>query len=447
MNVETATNAELDAKVVEIDAGHGAALLRDVHAFLGRFIAYPSPEAHVAHALWILHTHLMDRWESTPRLAFLSPEPGSGKSRALEVTKLLVPKPVAVVNVSPAYVIRKVADEDGPPTVLFDEVDATFGPKAKEHEDLRSLLNAGHHRGAVAGRCVIKGKTVETEELECFAAVALAGLGFLPDTIMTRSVIIRMRKRAPNEKVEQFRLRLCAGEGTQLFDRIEAWARQQTEEVDWSAVAIPDQVQDRDADVWESLLAVADMVGGKWPALARKAAISLVSDAKDIEPSLGVRLLEDIRAVFGADEKTPSVTLVANLLALGESPWNDLKGGPLNQSKLARRLRAYSIKPRTARTDDKTPRCYWRSDFEDMWKRHLPPLPEKAETSKTPQRPAPSTAPAAPVSDVSGVLPFPDKADRTCRQCNLNDGQTTAHDIGGSKIYLHHECAKFYRGG
>ena len=68
--------------------GHeaGAALLNDVRAFLSRFIAYPSEHAKVAHVLWIAHAHLMDAWESTPRISFLSPEPASGKTRSMEVT-------------------------------------------------------------------------------------------------------------------------------------------------------------------------------------------------------------------------------------------------------------------------------------------------------------------------------------------------------------------------
>lgn len=92
----------------------GAALLDNVYAFLGRFVAYPSEHARVAHTLWIAHTHAMDAFESTPRLAFLSPEPGSGKTRALEVTEPLVPRPVEAINVTPAYLFRKVADEAAP---------------------------------------------------------------------------------------------------------------------------------------------------------------------------------------------------------------------------------------------------------------------------------------------------------------------------------------------
>lgn len=93
----------------------GAKLLDDVHAFLGRIVAYPSKETHTAHTLWIAHAHLMEAWESTPRITFLSPEPSSGKTRALEITELLVPRPVQAVNVSPAYLFRKVADPGGLP--------------------------------------------------------------------------------------------------------------------------------------------------------------------------------------------------------------------------------------------------------------------------------------------------------------------------------------------
>lgn len=115
----------------------GAVLLDAVLTFLNRFVAYPSPEASVGHALWIAHTHCMEAWHSTPRLAFLSPEPGSGKTRALEVTELLVPNPVEAVNVTPAYLFRKVGDEAGLPTILFDEIDTVFGPRAKDNEEIR----------------------------------------------------------------------------------------------------------------------------------------------------------------------------------------------------------------------------------------------------------------------------------------------------------------------
>ena len=121
IDIHTATNGQLDEITAVHDAREGERAMAAVHAFLGRFVAYPSKHAHVAHALWILHAHLMDQWELTPRIAFLSAEPACGKTRALEITELLVPNPVAAVNVSPAYLFRKVGgDREGDNPVRRD---------------------------------------------------------------------------------------------------------------------------------------------------------------------------------------------------------------------------------------------------------------------------------------------------------------------------------------
>ena len=259
------------AEAIEAVVSPHPHVLDEVHAFLGRFVAYPSEHAHIAHTLWVAHTHLMDAWESTPRLAFLSPEPGSGKTRAMELTETLVPRPVEAVNVTSAYLFRKISDSDGLPTVLHDEIDTVFGPRAKDHEEIRGAINAGHRRGASAWRCVVKGKQIETEELPAFCAVAIAGLGNLPDTILSRSVIIRMRRRGPSEEVQPYRRRVHAPEGYQLRNRLAAWATQIRPMLD-TYPPMPDGITDRNADVWESLLSVADAAGGSWPERARVAA-------------------------------------------------------------------------------------------------------------------------------------------------------------------------------
>src|SRR5262249_38022119 len=246
----------------------GAALLDQVFGFLGRFIIYPDQYARAAHTLWIAHTHLMAAWETTARLAFLSPEPASGKTRALEITELLVPRPAPAINVSPAYLVRKVQAEEGLPTILFDEIDAVFGPKAREgNEDVRALLNAGYRRGAIVGRCVMHGSVAVPEELPAFCAVALAGLNDLPDTIHSRAIIIKMRRRAPDEIVEPYRRREREGEGYGLRDRLAAWAAAAIGRI--TVPDMPDGVIDRDADIWELLIAVADAAGAQWSETAR----------------------------------------------------------------------------------------------------------------------------------------------------------------------------------
>ena len=358
--------------IPRVDRDEGAALLEDVQKFLSRFVAYPSDHAQVAHVLWIAHAHLMGAWESTPRIAFLSPEPASGKSRALEVSDLLVPDPVHAVNVTPAYLFRKVGSEDGPPTILFDEIDTVFGPKAKENEDLRALLNSGHRRGAVAGRCVMRGSTVITEEIPSYSAVALAGLGWLPDTIMTRSVIVRMRRRAPDERIEPFRCREHAPEGEALRRRLVGWAATVLEEATAARPQMPAGVEDRNADCWEALLAVADIAGGPWPERARAAAVALVAQAHEAEPSLGIRLLADLRTVFGNEQQLTTKRILSELYLIEDAPWGDLKGKPLSDSQLARRLKQYGVKSKVIRVGDATPRGYTRADLYDVWRRYLP---------------------------------------------------------------------------
>ncbi|MBA3293907.1 MAG: DUF3631 domain-containing protein [Geodermatophilaceae bacterium] len=357
----------------------GADLLDDVEAFLVRFVVYPSEHARIAHVLWIAHTWFMNAWESTPRIAFLSPEPSSGKSRCLEVTEPLVPRPVHAVNTSPSYLFRKVSDEAGPPTILYDEIDTVFGPKAKDNEDVRGMLNAGHRRGAVAGRCVVRGNVVSTEELPAYCAVALAGLNDLPDTIMTRSVVIRMRRRATGEKVKPWRLRLNRPEAEELRDGLAAWSVEAAHKLTWPD--IPDGIEDRDADVWEALLAVAELAGGHWPARANVAAVTLVTDSKTGAPSIGVLLLADLKTVFAAHEKMSTEDILNALHKMDEAPWGDLRGKPVDSRWLAQHLDKYGVKPKVIRVDaDKTIRGYEAAHLADPWSRYLAPPPGATET-------------------------------------------------------------------
>lgn len=361
----------------------GAQLLNDIHSFVGRFVAYPSAETHVAHTLWVVHTHLMAAWESTPRLAFLSPEPGSGKSRALEVTELLVVRPVPAINVSASYLYRSISSEDGAPTILYDEVDTVFGPKAGDHEDIRGLLNSGHRRGAIVGRCVVRGKAIELEHFPVYAAVAMAGLGDLPDTILTRSVIIKMRRRAPGEFVEPFRRRVHAEEGERLRDRLAEWAAEVEASVTGAWPDMPGTINDRDADIWEALLSVADAAGGDWPERARVSAVTLVTQSKESTPSLGVRLLEDLQGVFGDQDSLPTEQILERLHAMDEAPWGDLRGRPLDARGLAKKLRPYGVKSTTIRILASTAKGYRRADLIDAWSRYLHPFPQGSVTSVT----------------------------------------------------------------
>lgn len=382
----------------------GAEVLGKVEKFLRRFVAYPSEHARVAHVLWCAHAHSMDAWDSTPRIAFLSPEPGSGKTRALEITELLVPRPVLATNTTPAYLFRKVSDPEGRPTILFDEIDTIFGPKAKEHEEIRGMLNAGHRKGAVAGRCTLKGKVIVTEELPAYAAVALAGLGNLPDTILTRSIVIRMRRRAPNEIIEPFRRREHAEEGESIRMILAALMSEWDFDLECARPAMPAGLADRAADVWEPLLAIADLMGDEWSKRARVSAVSLVTDAMGASPSLGVRLLTDLRTVFGEAEQLATTEILDRLNALEDSPWSDLKGKPLDARRMANYVKQYGIQSTQVRLSaDRTAKGYRRTDLHDAWIRYLPSSSQKKVTRETAERP--ELLPQAPIASETRVTP------------------------------------------
>jgi hypothetical protein len=365
----------------------GAVLLDDVAEFLARFVVYPSGHERHAHALWIAHTWFMGSWESTPRIAFLSPEPGSGKTRALEVTDPLVPRPILAINCTPAYLFRKVSDPLGPPTILYDEIDTVFGPKAQGNEDIRGVINAGHRKGATAGRCITVGKNVATEELPAYCAVALAGLNDLPDTIMTRSIVVRIRRRAPSEAVQPWRPRINGAEAASLYNRLCDWCNN-AEPLAEGWPQMPDGVTDRDADVWEALLAIADLAGGHWPKTARDAASAMVASSKQTEPSTGVLLLRDIRRVFDTSgrDKMPTVDILAALNNMDESPWATIRrGDPLDARGLATRLSKYGIKSNsTLRDGAQVFKGYARVWFEDSWSRYLSQESVTPVTSVTP---------------------------------------------------------------
>ena len=348
--------------------GDGAELLDQVEAFYRTYIAYPSDAAAHAHALWTAHTYRMDLWDSTPRIAFLSPEPGSGKTRALEVTELLVPNPVLAVDCTSAFLFRKVAESEDLPTILFDEIDTVFGPKAKENEDVRGMLNSGHRKGAKAGRCLVRGKTVETVELDSYCAVALAGLNDLPDTIASRSITVRQRRRAPNEMVEAFRRRHAESVASKLRSDLRRWMAQLTVAT-WPEM--PARITDRNADVWEALLVIADAAGGHWPETARAAAVTLVTDSQRDRGTLGVKLLTDLKAVFGTRDHMFTAEILEALNALVESPWGELKGGPLNARGLSQRLSRYGVERHTVRVGALTGKGYSRADLADPWARYV----------------------------------------------------------------------------
>jgi hypothetical protein len=367
------------------EAGHQ--LLDDLVGFLRRFVAFANPHQADAVALFVVHSHAIDVADSTPRLSVQSPEKRSGKTRLLELLELLARRGQLAASVSSAALFRLL--EAHQPTFLIDEADTIFARTRNgdpRNEDLRGIVNAGHRRGAVVIRCVGEGANITTKAFRVFGPVALAGIGTLPDTIHDRSVVIALRRRRPDERVEAFRRRLHEPEARALARRVAAWVHRHRDELVSLIPAMPAGLVDRTADAWEPLLAIADAAGGDWPSVGRAAAVELSHVQAAGEESDGVQLLTDIRAIF--DEATGdrmwSATIVERLNALEEAPWAGWhRGDGFATRDLARLLRGFDITSTKVRIGAESKRGYYFADFEDAWSRYPTDTATPPSTSGT----------------------------------------------------------------
>jgi hypothetical protein len=131
-------------------------------------------------------------------------------------------------------------------------------------------------------------------------------------------------------------------------------------------------------------LAIAEAAGEDWPTRARVSAVTLVTEAAEREPSLGIRLLTDLREVFAECDQMATSEILLRLTSLKEAPWADMKGRPLNDRGLATRLRQYGVKSRTLNLGgDLRAKGYAQQDLYDAWERYLPPSPDRSVTSVT----------------------------------------------------------------
>jgi len=347
-----------------------ATLLDELVAFVRRFVSLSLAQALVI-ALWIAHTHGFDAANCTPYLAVNSAEKQSGKTRLLEILRLLVFCAWFTGRVTAAVLIRKIHAES--PTLLLDESDAAFRGEETYAEALRGILNTGYRRGGAASCCVGQGAAISYKDFSTFCPKAIAGIGKLPDTVADRSILIRL-KRARRGEVARFREREAQREGSEIAARLAAWSASNVETLRQARPDIPAQLSDRQADCCEPLLAIADLAGGEWPEAARKAIVKLCGQAQVDDDSIGVQLLRDIKDVFGERQvdELASADLTDALAKIEVSPWGEWSHGkPLSPMKLARLLKPFEIFPGQIRNGQA--RGYRLEDFQGLFSLYLPP--------------------------------------------------------------------------
>jgi hypothetical protein len=362
----------------------GAALLDEAHETLTRYVVFPSPEAADAAALFAAATHAAHEFEFATRLVIRSPVKRCGKSRLEDVLAGLVQRPLLTANISAASLVHSI-DPGEPPVIMLDEADTIFGKALKgdeKAEHLRGILNAGFTRDRPYMRYDPLSKT--NVQVPTFAMAVVAGIGSMPDTIEDRAVCFTMRRKAPGETVSKYRIRRDKPAVMEAGKRLGAWVRSIAGELGTVEPDMPPGLNDRAEDAWESLLAVADAAGGAWPARARKAAVVLAAEAEE-DAAEGMRLLADLRDVFGDADKLWTVTILASLHDVPEAPWGDWFGRPLRDRELARLLKPYGIRSRDVKIDGTNHKGYYREQFIKSWEAYAGGASATGATGATPQ--------------------------------------------------------------
>ncbi len=344
----------------------GQTLITELVACIERYTVLPEFAAE-ATALWVLHSHAHEASQISPILALQSPVKRCGKTTFSIMLTDLVPRPLASSGPSAAAIYRAI--EKYKPTLLLNEADTYLD----ENEGMRGVLNAGHNR-RFARIIRVEGENMEVREFSAWGPKVISGIGVLPDTLQDRSIVIRMRRKLDNERVE--RLRADKAEDRLRLQSVAwRWATDNLEELRGRNPDLPSALNDRQQDNWRALLAIAEQIGGEWPRLAREAAIGLSAqaEAETAEP-IEIQLLRDIKEAFdttGVLQFKPD-ELLHYLWALQDSPWGNFSNNrPLTRHKLAKLLDRFQIENSQCRIDGVKSRFYVRSAFEEAFSRYL----------------------------------------------------------------------------
>ncbi len=379
------------------EAVDGATLLDDLAHTYRRFVSLPDGGAETL-ALWVVFTYALEAFDVAPILALCSPLKRCGKTTTEDLTAALATRPLAAANITVAALYRAV--DHFAPTLIVDEAD-TF---LLTNLALRGIINSGHSR---ATAFVVRTVGPEPRRFSTWGARMIALIGRLPATLEDRAIVLPMRRRAPGETVERIRRADLLRRLEPLRRRTVRWVADHLPALQAADPAVPEELDDRQADNWRPLLAIADEAGDAWADLARAAARTLSGTVVEAANAAPVQLLADLRDVFSTTpaDKLATATILRHLTALEDRPWaDDAPGHPMTPRHLAKLLEGFGIKAKQIRQGADTRKGYLRSDFTDAFRRYLPPDPKHQNTARAVSPRGRPTSPGntSHVSDVSG---------------------------------------------
>lgn len=407
------------------DPVNGETLLNAIVAHIAKFVSADDAVLQAA-ALWSVFSWNLEVVSVSPILWITSPEKRCGKTVLLTAVGKLSYRPIQCANISAAALYRSI--EKWKPALLIDEADSFLADK----DDIRGVLNSGITRdSAIVIRC--DGDDNDPAAFFVWCARALCGIGSIANTLEDRSIPLRMHRKLTSEKTENIR-RSNPQDWEQFARQIARWSLDNKQAI---FEAQPDPIEslhDRANDCWEPLLQIANAIGGDWPQIARKAALTL-HDALDESMPAELELLADIREAFDTLQKDriSSNDLLDWLCNDADKPWSTWnRGKPITKRQLASKLKGFDIKPKVIRLDKThTGRGYEKTSFADAWERYLPP--EGDDPSVTASQPSNDAASSDFTSVTSTDSVTDEKSPQPCNGAGCNAVthiiSPTAHEL------------------
>jgi hypothetical protein len=325
----------------------GANPLEQVVSVFARHVD-AEPHHLVGVSLWALHTHIYNQYNKSPRLAIRSPVPNCGKSTILDILGAMVWNSKRLIDPTVASTFRLANSH----TLLIDEVD-----NMSIIRNMKAVLNDGH---SVGGSVTRTGKDGEVISYPIYGPVALAGIGNLPATLMSRSLTIPMHRSI--KPMERF-----ISKEQYFAPQLYAWAEQANLDPD---PQMPAQLVGRDADKWRPLIAIGDYFDRG--DIARQVALDFIneSDTPDIKESV----LRDTQKAFNRARSNilTAETLYEKLRDDKEGEYEiDYVDYKITKRVIGNILSDFQIKTRLYRYKGGVPaKCWFREDFEEMWERY-----------------------------------------------------------------------------
>ena len=252
-----------------------------------------SEENALTAVLWVAHANLFHEFEHTPRLVITAPLKACGKTVLLNVLATMTNHSIPTGKCNSAAFVRLSAG--GHLSFFMDEADMLFG-KYGGDRDMITALNNGWQKGGNFIKCV--GDTHVPTQMPVHSAVAMAGISLnlkLPDTTLSRSIVINMQRAKSGQLQEKYRRKRHQSLFQKHGERLLRWCNDHRQQIIDHDPMIPDSVEPRDEDKWESLVSIAQLAS---PELGMQAMQLLMSQRQVDEDEAKMMLLKDFKAIY-----------------------------------------------------------------------------------------------------------------------------------------------------